>query len=226
MLFGINDIYDHETDKQNPRKGGFLHGAMLSKIEFGPVNKISGVIAAVIILIGAVSQNMVTFSLSIALVATSYAYSVPPLRLKERPPLDSISNAAIIYLIVALGFSYIGQGFLIPEGSFFTLTFPLLIAIIAIHMFSTIMDHTPDKKASVKTMATVFSKTKTAYIALILMAFSLLNIDTSDKFIIGFLGFCIASMCAYFISRKERTAKMVSISQAVVFVICIIGSIV
>ena len=91
-LYGINDICDYPSDKLNPRKnsveGGLLppdtHRAMLGWIAATNAPLLPPLLAA-----GDKRANAVLGTL----LATTVAYSAPPLRLKEVPGVDSFISA-------------------------------------------------------------------------------------------------------------------------------------
>ena len=51
-------------------------------------------------------------------VFLAYAYSAPPLRLKEKPLIDSLSNSLAVMALLMLGFSYGGTLFEFPDKFF------------------------------------------------------------------------------------------------------------
>ena len=220
MVFGINDIHDRKTDLLNPRKKKYFQGAIIRKDEALIVLLSSLFIGAALIIIPIISGNTTAAAISSILVLLSFAYSTPPLRLKERPPLDSISNAFMIYLIAALGYSYATGDYLIPPGNFTGIGAPLLLAIVSIHMFSTIMDYTPDRKAGVLTISTAIGKRMTALLSFGLLAAVILIIESDNLFIRAFLWSSLFLTLSYFIFSSEASARRISIMQGAAFIIC------
>ena len=92
-MYGINDVFDYESDLLNPRKGGAegavvdraRHRAILQRLRrrHRPVRRGAWWPA------GSGASNLV---LAGSLVAV-YAYSAPGLRFKERPFLDSLTSS-------------------------------------------------------------------------------------------------------------------------------------
>jgi len=92
LMYGINDVFDHESDLRNPRKGG-IQGAMLDR----SVHRATLVVAVVsnvpfLVVLFAVGSTTSNLALAVT-VAAVLAYSVPVLRFKERPVLDSATSA-------------------------------------------------------------------------------------------------------------------------------------
>ena len=106
LIYGINDIYDQDTDADNDRKGGF-GGAKIKPSE-------TRIIAWGVILTNV--PFLVYFALTLPLPAVAWMaayafsfwqYSARPLRFKGRPILDSLSNAdyafPLVFVPLALG---------------------------------------------------------------------------------------------------------------------------
>ena len=91
-MYGINDVFDHESDLLNPRKGG-VEGALVPRRQHRTV--LVAVVAttvpwavALAVLAGPVAAGV----LAVVLFAV-VAYSAPHLRFKEIPFLDSATSA-------------------------------------------------------------------------------------------------------------------------------------
>ena len=108
LIYGVNDVFDQETDAQNPRKGT-LEGARIERSEVRPIAL--GVVVSnlpfLIYFALLVPPSAVAWMLLYALLFVGY--SVPPARFKARPYLDSLSNAAyafpLVFMPLALGAS-------------------------------------------------------------------------------------------------------------------------
>jgi 4-hydroxybenzoate polyprenyltransferase len=88
-------------------------------------------------------------------LALATAYSAPPLRLKTRPPLDSVSN--VLYVLPG------AAAYVALAGSQ-----PPLLAVFAgwawtmgMHTFSAIPDIVPDRRAGLRTTATLLGERAT-----------------------------------------------------------------
>ncbi len=201
LFFGINDVYDIKTDMKNPRKGG-IEGAVLKKKETSSVLSIAAVCAVLMFIPALIRSNALNLAAIAFLVLLGYAYSAPPLRLKEKPPLDSFSNAVIIYLISLMGLSY-GPGIsAFPEAGYY-----LLFGVMGIHIFSTIMDYTPDMESSITTFATILGKRLAALMSFLIAGFILLFSAIQNIFINIFIfAFAIISITAL-VKPDEKLAR-------------------
>jgi len=214
LLFGINDIHDISTDRQNPRKGG-IDGAALGKRDIKPVLRISALCAVLMFIPAMIRPNVLNLTATSLIVFLAYVYSAPPLRLKEKPPLDSFSNALTIYLIFLLGLSY-GPGIAgFPGEGYY-----LLFGVMGIHIFSTVMDYTPDIRSNVITFSTVFGKRLAALMSLLIAGFILLFSGIQSWQINAFAAFlCLISMVIMIKPDERLAARMFRITYALFIVL-------
>lgn len=158
VVYGVNDVYDYETDLQNERKGeGRSQGDILKPEHHEFVMNSSIVASVVLVLIAFATRNIVNIAGMLFLILWAFAYSAPPIRLKERPVLDSISNG-LGYLLVpfAMGFSFGSSLTALPESAYWA-----GLVIAGIHAMFAVLDYKPDKKAGVNTIAVKFGPRKT-----------------------------------------------------------------
>ena len=145
LIYGVNDVFDQETDAQNPRKGT-LEGARIKRSEVRPI-------ALGVVLTNAPFLVYSVFFVTSAAVAWMllYAtvfvcYSVPPARFKARPFLDSISNAAyafpLVFVPLALG-----------ERPVWPAAIGLMAWSAAKHTFDAVQDVDEDRKVGIATTA-------------------------------------------------------------------------
>lgn len=91
-MYGINDVFDYESDIRNPRKGG-VEGAVLDKRLHPTLLWASAItVVPLAIILYAAGTPASAFWLTVSLAAV-LAYSAPVLRFKERPVLDSITSS-------------------------------------------------------------------------------------------------------------------------------------
>jgi len=168
LMYGVNDIFDYESDIRNPRKGG-LEGAKEQKA-MHPVIWIA-VLATIIpfvawfVSVNTVQENLALFILLFFVIA----YSVKYLRFKEIPILDSITSSS--HFVGPLIFA------LVLTGGVHT-ALPYIIAFflwgMASHAFGAIQDIKPDREGKIASVATVLGAKKTARLVFCLYALSCL----------------------------------------------------
>lgn len=169
IIYGINDLYDEETDALNTKKNGYeirvttKTRACLRKSIWLSIGL--GAILWMLHLLALPSQG---FWLSVGFWGFLFfgsQYSAPPIRAKTKPFVDSFFN--ILYLFPA----FIGWSL---SGSSTPFIWPLFVAgslwCIAMHAFSAIPDIEADSRAGLRTIATVLGDKKTILLCGILYA--------------------------------------------------------
>ena len=162
-MYGINDVFDYESDLRNPRKGG-VEGALLDPGMHRPtiVASIVTTVPFVVYLV-AVGSPASWVVLAISLFAV-VAYSAKGLRFKERPFLDSITSSTHFVSPAVYG--------LVLAGAVFT---PQLIALLvafflwgmASHAFGAVQDVIADREGGISSIATVIGARATVRFAVV-----------------------------------------------------------
>jgi len=202
LLYGVNDIYDFEADKLNPRKS--VPDSVEMDTEVFPLVKKLAVIVVIALFASAILSlnptNIVAMSL---LLFFSYFYSAPPLRFKERPPLDSISNGILyFYAPVLIGASFGATLFDIPIQAYL-----ITICVMGIHSFSTVMDYSADKLVGDRTFAVVLGKRTASLFAVIVFIIAYIFSGFQGMIVGYFLILCALLAGIITIIPSERIAK-------------------
>ncbi len=149
FIYGINDYFDWETDKLNPKKRS-------KEYLLKPENKKKLRYLLVIpVLLGLLLTLLIQPSLlwfMIAFLAIGGWYSAPPFRFKARAFFDSFSN--LFYVIPGFMSYYQFTGSLPPVE----IMIAAMIWSMSMHLYSAVPDITPDSKAKITTTATVLGK--------------------------------------------------------------------
>jgi len=99
LIYGVNDLYDFESDRRNPRKGGAVEGGLLPP-EVGP-RLWAAVAICTLPLLAAITWLNPSGGIALQLTTmVALACSVPPFRLKEIPGLDAIT-AGLAFVLPA-----------------------------------------------------------------------------------------------------------------------------
>ena len=176
LMYGVNDVFDYESDLRNPRKGG-IEGALLHPKWHRPTLFWSVALTvpfvAYLLLQGDVSSKLWL----LLFVFTVIAYSAKGLRFKEKPFLDSLTSASHFVGPMIYGLAL--------AGASLTDTAPLLLILgftlwgIASHAFGAVQDVKADREAEISSIATVIGARATTRFAFasylgagILVAFS------------------------------------------------------
>jgi 4-hydroxybenzoate polyprenyltransferase len=145
LIYGINDIFDQETDNINIRKGGYggakIHPREVPWIAWGVV----ATNLPFLIFFGlnySLEANIWIWAYSL----TFLFYSAPPARFKGRPFLDSLSNADYAF---PLAFVPLALG----EEPLWMAVFALMAWSLAKHTYDAIQDIEEDKFVDIQTTA-------------------------------------------------------------------------
>ncbi|MHA2364036.1 MAG: UbiA family prenyltransferase [Candidatus Hodarchaeales archaeon] len=103
FTFAINQIGDAEQDKATEQK------IKTNPISQGRINlTIAKIILSILFLYGLISAlviNLPFFVVAIIHLSIGYTYSIPPVRLKERPPIDLVVHGTFQGLLVVQAFN-------------------------------------------------------------------------------------------------------------------------
>jgi len=193
LIYGVNDVFDQETDAKNPRKGT-LEGARIDRSEVRPV--VLGVILTnapfLIYSLLFVPLSAIAWMLLYALLFVGY--SVPPARFKARPYLDSLSNAAyafpLVFVPLALG-----------RGSVWPAALGLMAWSAAKHTFDAVQDVNEDSRVGIMTTAVRLGPHGVvlwsgAFWALATVCFALVNVP------VALLNAAVAGMLLYVLHQS------------------------
>lgn len=160
MLYGVNDLFDTDTDALNPKKGSREH--RLASRERRAVfagTAAACALAAAIILAQRSTAAAVTMA---AFTALAICYSIPPVRLKTVPILDSASN--ILYALPGfLGYIQ-SSGHSPPAGAFVVAG----LWTAAMHLYSAVPDIESDRAAGISTTAAVLGRRTALAVCMVL----------------------------------------------------------
>ena len=162
-MYGINDVFDYESDLRNPRKGG-VEGAMLDRRMHRPI-LVAAVLSCLpfVVFLVIVGPPLSWLVLTVSLFAVA-AYSVPGLRFKERPFLDSITSS-IHFVSPAI------YGLVLAGAVFTTQLWAVLIAFllwgIASHAFGAVQDVLADREGAIASVATVIGAAATVRLSIV-----------------------------------------------------------
>ncbi len=194
-----NQVHDVDSDQEN-RKLGFLQRGLLNRTEMTAAFLVCSVIALAL----TPAYSTLVFAVFAQAFFLSFAYSAPPMRLKDRPFWGLFANAW-------------GIGFLVPFCVMPEMTVhnagllgwdnPIyfFLAVASIYAITTIPDIAGDKLSGKRTIAVLFGKQVSLLIALALVLLSAVVAYRS-----GFILLCLLSLVsgltvlAAIVTRSER----------------------
>ncbi|RKT36583.1 4-hydroxybenzoate polyprenyltransferase [Microbacterium sp. AG1240] len=149
-MYGVNDVFDYESDLRNPRKGG-AHGAVLDRrmhrITLWAATLSCLPFVAYLVVVGS-PMSWLVLAASLFFVVF---YSAPPLRLKERPFADSVTSSIHFFSPAVYG--------LVLAGAAWTWQLAAIIVAFALwgiasHAFGAVQDVVADRAADISSIAT------------------------------------------------------------------------
>lgn len=106
FVFGINDIFDYETDKNNPRKLNKFFGGILPIESHLKIFWLANIASLIMLFTSAATLNLLNFLAMLIGITLSWVYSAPPFRIKSKPFGDVLANIVGLFSILLLGVSF------------------------------------------------------------------------------------------------------------------------
>lgn len=203
LMYGINDVFDYESDIKNPRKGG-VEGMKESRAFHPTVIKAVLFTNIPFLLYLLVVSSWPARIVLLFVVGAALAYSIKGLRFKEIPLLDSLTSSfhfvgPLLYGIVLIGF--------IPQA------WPWLIAFflwgMASHAFGAVQDIIPDRKGGIHSIATAFGAPLTVRFSFVLylIAASIVYVQGSVYLPVALMGIAYAINIAPYLLTTDKTSN-------------------
>lgn len=161
LMYGINDVYDYESDLRNPRKGG-VEGAVVPKEAHRFLLAWSYLLPVPFVLwLVVTGHSLVPTLVLLGCLFFVIAYSAKGLRFKEIPVLDSITSSLHFVGPLIYALSLVGWPAAVT---------PIVIAFflwgMASHSLGAVQDIIADREANIKSIATVFGARTTILFSL------------------------------------------------------------
>jgi 4-hydroxybenzoate polyprenyltransferase len=200
-MYGLNDVFDYESDLNNQRKGG-IEGALLEPRWHRPMVfwSIASCVPFLAYFVFAWNGSALIW-LGI-FVFTVIAYSAKGLRFKEIPVLDSVTSASHFVGPMIVGLS-------VATGSMWSADAALLVIAftcwgMASHAFGAIQDIKSDREAGIASIATFFGTRLTTWFVATLYAAAQFCV----LFALGFAGLPLALVGTGYIWAVAPAARL------------------
>lgn len=149
-MYGVNDVFDYESDLRNPRKGG-AHGAVLDPRLHRPTLWAAALVCLPFVAYLVAVGSPTSWAVLAASLFFVVFYSAPPLRLKERPFADSLTSSIHFFSPAVYG--------LVLAGATWTWQLAAIIVAFALwgvasHAFGAVQDVVADREADIASIAT------------------------------------------------------------------------
>ena len=194
-MYGINDVFDYESDIRNPRKGG-VEGAVLSKSLHSTVLWAAGVsVVPFAIALYAAGTWESALWLTVCLAAV-YAYSGPNLRFKERPILDSITSSTHFVGPALVGGTMLGRELPAP---FWIIILAFFLWGMASHALGAVQDVKADRDGGLRSIATELGGRTTVRLAVVAYV-----VTSALLLLLGIPGAIVAAANVLYIANAAR----------------------
>ena len=203
LMYGINDVFDYESDKNNPRKGG-VEGALLArsshKVVLWSSILISVPFVTWLLLNGNATSNIVLLLLLFFVVA----YSAPKLRFKERPFLDSITSSIHFVGPMIYGLTFSSW---LNEAWYFVVAF--FFWGMASHAFGAVQDIKADREGGLGSIGTSLgAKNTVRFSAVFYVTASVIVALTGwQGFLVGLAGLLYVANVLPYLSISDKDCE-------------------
>lgn len=162
LVYVVNDVYDYESDLRNPRKNS-IEGGLLPPETHRFMLVATALFNAVSLVYLFMHGDLVSNIFLALIVFGAISYSMPPLRLKERPFLDSMNSS--FHFVSPLVFAMLITGWQ-------PIYWPFVLAFFfwgcASHAFGAVQDIQADRAAKIASIATYLGAANTVRLSLVL----------------------------------------------------------
>ena len=222
-MYGINDVFDYESDMRNPRKGG-VEGSVLDPALHRPTLLAAVLSCLPFVLYFLVTAPWVAKAMLVFSLFAVVAYSMRGLRFKEIPVLDSVTSSlhfstpawfAVTLLAGGVGGDSAGAGTgsgVLGSG----VSAAGVVGLIAFFLwgmasqaFGAVQDIGPDREAGLKSIATAFGARGTVAVAVGLYAAAavLMGLTPFPLDIMAVVGLAYTANAVRFLSIDDASAE-------------------
>jgi 4-hydroxybenzoate polyprenyltransferase len=204
---GLNDLYDYESDRRSRRRRA-VWGATIGDADRPLVWRAAVLMVPIVLLAAAATRNAYNIGATVCLVVVAWLYSVPPVRLKERPPLDSLANGLGYFLLpLAMGYS-IGR-----DPRTMPLRFYLLaLCVCGVHALATAADYDADKAAGHRTLAVRFGRRTAAAVAFATFMVTWLAADFESAAVRVYVAACTLTTFAAMLIPQDKVISLACVA--------------
>lgn len=222
-MYGINDVFDYESDMRNPRKGG-VEGSVLDPALHRPTLLAAVLSCLPFVLYFLVTAPWVAKAMLVFSLFAVVAYSMRGLRFKEIPVLDSVTSSLHFstpawFAVTLLAGSAGGDSAAAEAGSGVLgsgVSAAGVLGLIAFFLwgmasqaFGAVQDIGPDREAGLKSIATAFGARGTVAVAVALYAAAavLMGLTPFPLDIMAVVGLAYTANAVRFLSIDDASAE-------------------
>jgi 4-hydroxybenzoate polyprenyltransferase len=202
FIYGVNDLWDEETDSANPKKDERETRA----VELGRSNLRKVVLGVTVLslILMATQMDLDLMLIFGSFLLLSYFYSARPLRFKAIPFVDFLSN--VLYIVPGIFGYYLVAGTMPPLA----IILAGVMHVSAMHLFSAIPDIRYDEEAGIRTTAVVLRKRASLELCAVLWStLALLVIYLADLHPLSFLTLIYPAIPMVLLIRQRMSIERV-----------------
>jgi 4-hydroxybenzoate polyprenyltransferase len=199
---GLNDIYDYESDRRSSRRRA-VWGAVIRPEDRAFIFRACVAMMPLVVFSGLLTRNVDNYVYTVCLVLVAWLYSVPPARLKERPPLDSLANGLGYFLLpFEMGFSLGADPRTMPLRYYL-----LALSVCGVHALATAADYEADRAAGHRTLAVAFGRRAASALAFTVFLITFLAADFHGVAVRVYIAICaLVALIAALVPRDRVIA--------------------
>ncbi len=214
---GLNDIYDYESDRHSPRRRA-VWGAIVQDDDRPLIFRASLAMIPLIVLGACLTKNWDNIMATVSLALVAWLYSVPPIRLKERPPLDSLANGVGYFLLpFVMGYSLNADPRTMPLRYYL-----LALCVCGVHALATAADFEADRAAGHRTLAVAFGRRTAGAVAFATFLIAWLAGDFHGTAVRVYIAICTVATLAATLFPQDGVVAAACVTIFVGFVIAAI----
>ena len=202
LMYGVNDVYDYESDIRNPRKNS-IEGAAEAKSFHPTILRAAYGLTLPFLVALFLLTNWQADLLLLGVMFFVVAYSLKGLRFKEIPFLDSITSSIhfvgpMLYAIAIFGF----------DERAWPYALALFLWGVASHAFGAVQDVIPDRKGGLKSIATIIGARATVWMSALmyLVASSLMLAQGGWVTLVGLAGLSYVAIVSPYLTITDKTS--------------------
>jgi 4-hydroxybenzoate polyprenyltransferase len=204
---GLNDLYDYESDRRSRRRRA-VWGAIIEDNDRTLTWRAALAMVPLVLLAATATGNPNNIAATVCLVVIAWLYSVPPVRLKERPPLDSLANGLGYFLLpLVMGYS-LGRDPITMPLRFYLLA----LCVCGVHALATAADYDVDKAAGHRTLAVRFGRRTAAAAAFAMFMITWLMADFESAAVRVYVAACTVATLAATIVPQEKVISLACVA--------------
>jgi len=203
LMYGVNDVFDYESDIKNPRKRS-IEGAVEAKSFHPTILWTSGLLAVPFSIAIILMSPIPAAAIFAGVIFFVIAYSLKGLRFKEIAFLDSITSS--IHFVGPMVFAIALTGFQ-PQAWPFALA--LFLWGIASHAFGAVQDVIPDREGKLHSIATVIGARGTVWLSYILYVLAVIVTARQGglAYVVAFAGILYVANVSSYMWITDETSK-------------------